>query len=322
MKILVLGGSGFIGRNLVNSIRDDFDVTILDSEDTDFEKKIIKDVRGVDFDSLVKSFDLVIDLIALANPKLYLDKPFETFEICFMENYRVAQACSNQKKRLIQFSTSEIYGDHGFSQSNWSEDDTSFITGPIRESRWIYSTSKQMLERLLFSMGENGMNYTVIRPFNFIGHDIDYLPSIKSGCPRVFCHFLDAIKFNKRIKLVNGGEQMRAYTFIDDAIDCIIRIINNPDLCCRQIFNIGSPSNEVKIKDLAEKMCDIALDNKWVNEKPIIESVSGEEFYGQGYADISRRVPCIKKASNLLGWTPKTNLDQLLKQSMQPWFIS
>ena len=115
---------------------------------------------------------------------------------------------------------------------------------------------------------------------------------------------------------------MRAYTFIDDAIDCIIRIINNPDLCCRQIFNIGSPSNEVKIKDLAEKMCDIALDNKWVNEKPIIESVSGEEFYGQGYADISRRVPCIKKASNLLGWTPKTNLDQLLKQSMQPWFIS
>ena len=76
MKILVLGGSGFIGRNLVNSIRDDFDVTILDSENTDFEKKIIKDVRGVDFDSLVKSFDLVIDLIALANPKLYLDKPF------------------------------------------------------------------------------------------------------------------------------------------------------------------------------------------------------------------------------------------------------
>ena len=322
MKILVLGGSGFIGRNLVNCIKKEFDVTVLDSENTEFEKKIIKDVRKVDFNNLVKSFDLIIDLIALANPKLYLDKPFETFDICFMENYRVAKACSEQKKRLIQFSTSEVYGDHGFSEKNWNEDETNFITGPIKESRWIYSTSKQMLERLLFSMGQNGMNYTVIRPFNFIGHDIDYLPSIKEGCPRVFCHFLDAIKFNKKIKLVNGGEQMRAYTFIDDAIDCIVRIIKNPTLCRGQIFNIGSPLNEVKIKDLAQKMCDIALKEKWVDKSPPVESVSGKDFYGEGYADISRRVPCIKKASTILGWTPKTDLEKLLKESMRPWFTS
>ena len=325
MKILVLGGSGFIGRNLVKALAgSDHTVVSLDSVSgtpQDNTTYILADIRNVDMNELVSASDLVIDLIAYANPSLYVSDPLNTFNICFTENLKIVELCSKYKKRLIQFSTSEVYGDHGDESTAWNEHDTTFITGPTHEIRWIYSNAKQTLERLIYAHGKHrSLEYTIIRPFNFIGHDIDYLPSEQPGCPRVFSHFLDAILNNGPIKLVNGGEQKRAYTYIDDAIDCIVKIINKPSACMNKIFNIGSPDNETSIANLAELMIETAIENGWVSNRPVVQTTTGDEFYGKGYADITRRVPCIDNVCSAVDWMPVTSLKNTVLYSMKPWF--
>ena len=186
---------------------------------------------------------------------------------------------------------------------------------------WIYSSAKQTLERLIYAYGiQHSLEYTIIRPFNFLGHDIDYLPSTQPGCPRVFSHFLDAILNDGTIKLVNGGEQKRAYTYIADAIECIVKIINKPTACKNKIFNIGSPDNETSIANLAKLMTDTAIENEWISNKIKIQSTTGDQFYGTGYADITRRIPCINSICNAVNWKPKTTLRDTILYSMKPWF--
>lgn len=327
MKILLLGGGGFIGRNIARKLSNIHDICIFDlctksARNIDC-KKICGDVRKSfsRVKNLIKEYDLIIDLIAYANPKLYVDKPLETFHTCFTENLKIVEHCARYQKKLIQFSTCEVYGNHGDACTGWVEDETVFCSGPIHEHRWIYANAKQTLERLvdIYAKFEN-LEYTIIRPFNFVGHDIDFLPSKEGGCPRVFSHFLDSILGSGNIKLVNGGKQKRSYTYIKDAIDCIEKIIDNPGSSRNQIFNIGSPQNETSIKQMADLMINIALDQHWIKWPPAINVVSGQDFYGKGYADIDRRVPNIDKAERLLGWRPSTSLRDTLLYSMQPWF--
>jgi nucleoside-diphosphate-sugar epimerase len=125
------------------------------------------------------------------------------------------------------------------------------------------------------------------------------------------------------MRLVNGGQQRRAYTHIDDAVDCILRIIENPEgVCDRQIFNIGSPANEVSIHGLACKMREIYQRRWWDGKRPLpaLAEVSGEAFYGAGYDDSDRRIPDITKAMMLLGWKPHYDLDETVERSMAYWF--
>ena len=328
MKILLLGGNGFIGRHLAYNLCADHDVTVFDIDTSRLNrkytgKKITGDIRVYDAEPMIEECDLVVDLIAYANPKLYVDHPIDTFDICFTENLKIVKQCVKHRKKIIQFSTSEVYGDHGSFFEPWREDSTNFITGPINEHRWIYANGKQTLERLIHIYGQfHDLKYTIIRPFNFIGHDIDYMPSEQQGCPRVFSHFVDSIRGNGDMKLVNGGLQRRAYTYIDDAIECVRLIIDNPQKSDNHIFNIGSPENETTIKNLSDMMITIARDENWIKTAPKVYTVTGKDFYGPGYADITRRIPDITKAISLLGWKPSTDLRTTLYKSMLPWFTS
>jgi nucleoside-diphosphate-sugar epimerase len=131
---------------------------------------------------------------------------------------------------------------------------------------------------------------------------------------------MDALLNGTRMKLVNGGVNRRCYTYIDDAVECTYRIVENPGgRCDRQIFNIGSPYNEVSIRQMAEIMREIYAE-KFRDEGtplPEIVSVPGEEFYGEGYDDSDRRIPDIGKARRLLGWEPKWNFRDTLEATMQ-----
>jgi nucleoside-diphosphate-sugar epimerase len=344
MDILSLGCGGFIGSHLTRRLLEgghsvtgvdlhtDKIVELLDHPRLTF---IEQDIRnpGWNIDSLVEKADLVIDLIAYANPGLYIRIPLEVFRLNFQENLKIAESCVRFKKRLIQFSTCEVYGRTAASlkhaqpadpedpiHATFSEDESEFILGPVNRHRWIYACSKQLLERVLHAYGiETGFNYTIIRPFNFIGPKIDFLQSEQEGIPRVFSFFMDALIQGGTMKLVDGGAQRRCYTYIDDATECTYRIVENPGgVCDRQIFNIGSPYNEVSIRHLAELMREIYAE-KFRNPKiplPEIVSVPGETFYGKGYEDSDRRIPNITKARTLLGWEPKWNLRDLLEATM------
>ena len=345
MKVLCFGAGGFIGSHLTQKLLSEgHTVTGIDLYTEKLRELlnhdrltfIQQDVRqnAFDMDELVESADLVVDLIAYANPGLYVKIPLEVFRLNFLENLKIVEACVKANKRLIQFSTSEVYG-KTLAQVNtnnlsheearncavFSEDETNFILGPVCKHRWIYASAKELLERVIHAYGlEKGFNYTIIRPFNIIGPKIDYLLSETDGIPRVFSFFMDALIKGTEMQLVDGGKNRRCYTYIDDTIDCIYRIVENPKgVCNRQIFNIGSPENEVSIRELAEMMQEIYAD-KFRNSDvplPLIREVTAKEFYGDGYEDSDRRIPDITKARTLLNWHPRWGIRETLVATME-----
>jgi len=344
MRILSLGAGGFIGSHLTHRLLTEGHRVV--AVDASLEKVddfihhpnltvIQEDIRrpGWDLNDLVADADLVIDLIAYANPGLYVKIPLEVFRLNFIENLKIAEACVRQQKRLIQFSTCEVYGRSAASlkhaglrdpddpiHATYTEDTSECILGPVAKHRWIYSCAKQLLERVLHAYGlEHDFNYTIIRPFNFIGPKIDFLPHEKEGIPRVFSFFMDALLTGQPIKLVNGGSSRRCYTYIDDAIECMNRIVmNSRGVCDRQIFNIGSPRNEVSIRQMAIMMREIYGERyrDTAVRLPDLVSVTGDEFYGVGYEDSDRRIPDITKARTLLAWEPTWNVRQMLEATM------
>ena len=345
MNILCLGAGGFIGSHLTHrllaeghavtavDLYTDKVAEFLEHRRLAFIQQDIRD-RNWDLDGLVRDANLVIDLIAYANPGLYIRIPLEVFHLNFTENLRIAEACVHHRKRLIQFSTCEVYGRTAASlqhagvadpedpvHATFSEDSSEFILGPVSKHRWIYACAKQLLERVLHAYGlEQGFSYTIIRPFNFLGPKIDFLVSEKEGIPRVFSFFMDALLQGTEMKLVDGGRQRRCYTYIDDAVECTYRIVENPGgVCDRQIFNIGSPHNEVSIRQMAEMMREIYAEKFHSNGAPLPEivSVSGESFYGKGYDDSDRRIPDITKARTLLGWEPRWGMRDILESTMR-----
>jgi UDP-apiose/xylose synthase len=345
MQILNLGAGGFIGSHLTQRLlAEGHSVTAVDLWSDKVEdllshprlRFLQQDIRESEWnlDPLVEQADLVIDLIAYANPGLYVRMPVEVFRLNFTENLKIADSCLRHGKRLIQFSSCEVYGKTVASlktanvgdpedpiHATFSEDSSPMILGPVSKHRWIYASAKQLLERVLHAYGlERGFQYTIIRPFNFIGPKIDFLLSEKAGIPRVFSFFMDALLHGGQMKVVDGGSQRRCYTYIDDAIECTYRIVENPGgVCDRQIFNVGSPYNELSIRRLAELMREIYAEKFQPEGGPLPEivSVPGETFYGAGYEDSDRRIPDITKARTLLGWEPKWALRETVEASMR-----
>src|SRR3954451_23993415 len=187
MKILNLGAGGFIGSHLTKRLLDEgHSVTAVDLYADKIDDLlrhprltyIQQDIRNPEWnlDALVADADLVIDLIAYANPGLYIQIPLEVFRLNFTENLKIAEACVRHGKRLVQFSTCEVYGRTAASlahanladpddpvHATFIEDESEFILGPVTKHRWIYASAKQLLERVLHAYGlEMGFNYTII----------------------------------------------------------------------------------------------------------------------------------------------------------------
>ena len=197
-------------------------------------------------------------LVAIANPAQYVIDPLRVFELDFEANLAIVRLCVKYRKRLMFPSTSEIYG---MSPDAVLHEETSpLVYGPVNKQRWIYAASKQLLDRVIFAYGvRDNFDYTLFRPFNFIGPNLDNVDEPKEGSSRVFTQFLSNIMYRRPILLVDGGEQKRSFTYIDDAIDCLLRMIENPNgVASRRIFNIGNPANCVSIGDLARMMVAVA----------------------------------------------------------------
>jgi UDP-apiose/xylose synthase len=344
LNILILGGGGFIGSHLAQRLLlADHAVTVVDTHDDKIRESLAHprltfrkvDIRAPDCDlqPLIRGTDLVVDLIAHANPGTYVGHPLDVFRLNFTENLKIAETCVRERRRLIQFSSCEVHGKSvaallGDELTNpedpryalFSEDSSPFILGPVNKHRWIYACAKQLLERVLHAYGLDGsLNYSIVRPFNFIGPKIDYLPHEAAGIPRVFSCFMEALLRGESLKLVDGGRHRRCYIYIDDAMDAVARIVENVDsMCDRQIINIGNPANETSIRDLATLMRELFEEKRPARNRRASEIVetSASEFYGEGYDDSDRRIPDIAKARRLLRWEPKMGLREALERTM------
>ncbi len=333
MKVLILGVNGFIGSHLSEAIlrEKDWDVYGLD---IGFDKlgNIIDDPRFhfVEGDITInkewieyniKKCDVVFPLVAIATPATYVKNPLKVFHLDFEANLEVIKSAVKYNTRVIFPSTSEVYG--MCTDEVFDEDKSNFILGPINKQRWIYSCCKQLLDRVLWAYGfEKNFNFSTFRPYNWLGPKLDSISTTKEGSSRVVTQFIGSILRDEPIKLVNGGHQKRCFLYIDDGIDCLLRIIENKGgVCDKEIINIGNPDNNITIKELAAKIKRIfeqhpLVKSKIVQKKVKIENVSQEKFYGEGYQDVTFRVPSIKKAKALLGWTPKYGTDSALSKTI------
>ena len=191
--------------------------------------------------------------------------------------------------------------------------------GPINKPRWIYSVSKQLLDRVIWAYGmQKGLRFTLFRPFNWIGAGLDSINTPKEGSSRVITQFFGHLVRGEAIKLVDGGTQKRAFTYIDDGIDALMKIIANAGgIASGKIYNIGNPRNNFSVRELATMMLDLALAypeyRDTARHVKIVETTAAD-YYGKGYQDVQNRVPMIANTCADLDWTPVVPMDEALKR--------
>ena len=312
-RVLILGVNGFIGHHLSQAIiaATDWDVYGMDMQTERiadllseprfhfFEGDITINKEWIEYH--VKKCDVVLPLVAIATPATYVRDPLRVFELDFEENLRIVRFCVKYRRRLVFPSTSEVYG--MCPDEEFSEDDSPLVYGPINKPRWIYACSKQLMDRVIAAYGQQvGLRYTCFRPFNWIGPKLDDIYAAKEGSSRVLTQFIVNLVTGEPILLVDGGEQKRCFTWVEDGIDGLMRIIENPDgVCDGEIFNLGNPDNDCSIADLATKLAAIhdAHRDRLPGFVPArVESVSAEGYCGAGYQDMVARKPAIEEEAD------------------------
>lgn len=330
MHLLILGANGFIGSNLIRRIietKPDWHIAALDlgtdklgdllnNPRIDFEQADMRERRSW-IEEQVEEADVVLPLVAIATPATYVSNPLAVFELDFEANLAVVRDCVKLKKRLIFPSTSEVYGMSD--DLPYDEEESRLTTGPINRQRWIYSCSKQMMDRVIWAYGQQGgQQFTLFRPFNWMGPGLDNVWSNKGTSSRVVSQFLSDIFHGRDIQIVGDGSQKRCFLYIDDAIDALMRIIENESGCADgRIFNIGHPGNEASIRELAEKLLALVKTRPGFEKvKTAIRTTTADAYYGKGYQDVGRRIPSITRAEQYLKWKPVTPFDEALARTV------
>jgi UDP-4-amino-4-deoxy-L-arabinose formyltransferase/UDP-glucuronic acid dehydrogenase (UDP-4-keto-hexauronic acid decarboxylating) len=271
----------------------------------------------------VRKCDVILPLVAIATPIEYVRNPLRVFELDFEENLRVIRDCVRFGKRIIFPSTSEVYG--MCTDGEFDEETSPCVTGPIHRQRWIYSTSKQLLDRVIWAYGaQRGLKFSLFRPFNWIGPRLDSLDSARIGSSRAITQLILNLVEGTPILLVDGGAQKRCFTDVDEGIEALWRVIANAGGACDgRIFNIGNPVNEASIRELAEMLVD-AFDRHPLRSlyPPFagFAEVESTRYYGQGYEDVQHRRPSIRNAKVHMGWEPKISTRESVERTLD-WFL-
>ncbi len=327
-KILILGVNGFIGHHLSKRIIETtpWEVYGMDmqsdrvSDLTDhprfhfFEGDITINKEWIEYH--IRKCDTVLPLVAIATPATYVKEPLRVFELDFEANLPIVRSCVKYRKRILFPSTSEVYG--MCRDAEFDPYESELVVGPIPKQRWIYSISKQLMDRVIWAYGaQEGLDFTLFRPFNWIGAGLDSIHTAKEGSSRVITQFFGHIVRGEEIHLVDGGAQKRAFTYIDDGVDALMRMIANEDgIASGKIYNVGNPANEFSVRELATMMLELAMKYPEYRDTAakvrLIETTSGN-YYGAGYQDVQHRMPKITNTTEDLGWTPKVPMDQALR---------
>lgn len=332
-KILILGVNGFIGHHLSKRILDntDWDVYGMDMQNDRlgdladhprmhfFEGDITINKEWVEYH--IRKCDVILPLVAIATPATYVKEPLKVFELDFEANLPIVRSAHKYGKHLVFPSTSEVYGMSP--DAEFDPESSPLVYGPINKPRWIYACAKQLMDRVIWGYGMEGLRFTLFRPFNWIGPGLDSIYTSKEGSSRVVTQFLGHIARGEPINLVDGGSQKRAFTYIDDGIDALSLILENKnDIANGKIYNIGNPLNNHSVKELANMMMAIANRIPEYQESAkqvVIQETSAVQYYGNGYQDVQNRVPKIDNTMQELGWKPSTTMAHALEHIFEAY---
>ena len=309
MKYLVTGGAGFIGSHLTEQLISRGDqVVILDNLSTGLSDNLSTIKSKVEFEQgnildkslvekLVSNSDYVVHLAAALGVLNIVNKPLESLKSNLQGTEIVLEAANKHKKPILIASTSEVYGKNDKVPLN--EEDDRVIGHPLK-SRWSYSEAKAIDESLAyFYFLEEGLQSRIVRFFNTVG------PRQLGNYGMVVPRFVSAALKGEALSVYGSGDQIRCFCHINDAVKGLLLVMDS-EKAVGEVFNVGN-NQQVTIMELAKKVIEIT------GSKSTIEKIAYEKAYPQGFEDMQRRVPDISKMKQVLGWEPKLNLDQIIK---------
>lgn len=298
--IFITGGAGFIANNLIKHYVENNKIIVFDNfhRDTLTNSSVsnhpnIKIVRGdvLDFELLKTSMegaDVVIHAAGIAGIDTVIKNPVHTMRVNMIGTSNALEAAriNNIKDRFIDFSTSEVFGSMAFRSS---ESDAT-VSGSAGEARWTYAVSKLAGEHLAHAYyTQYKLPVVTVRPFNVYGPG-----QTGEGAMQIF---IKRALQNQDIKIDGDGNQIRAWCYVDDFVDCLIRCIEDPK-AIGESFNLGNARAVITILGLAQTVCRVLKsDSKIIFEPPLS-------------ADIAIRIPSVEKTWNILGFKAKVDLDE------------
>jgi UDP-glucose 4-epimerase len=315
MNILVTGGAGYIGSNLVDQlVGSGHTVSVLDDLSTGKRSNLSSSMNDIEFvegsildEEVVRRevgrVELVYHLAAAVGVGNIVAEPLQSIITNSRGTENVLDACFKTGAQVVVASTSEIYGKSA--KLPMCEDDDR-VLGSTRINRWSYSTAKALDEHLAFAYAEQGLAMSIIRYFNSYGPRID-----EKGYGSVVANFLRQALANEPLTVHGSGEQTRCFTYVEDSVRGTILAASTP-AAKSGVFNIGN-NVEMTINDLAKMV--IAE----TNSSSTIQHISHDERYGAGFEDTKRRVPDMNRAKTVLDYEPHTDFATGLNKTIAWW---
>lgn len=307
--VLLTGGAGFIGSTLAKVLLETNQVIILDNFHRDAlgamglvgHKNLtvlradVLDRHSVDR-AMAKATH-VVHLAAIAGVDTVLRQPTLTMRVNLIGTYNVLESAANRGsiQRFIDFSTSEVFGAHAYKV----HEGEATVLGAVGEARWTYAVSKLATEHMAIQYHkEFGLPACSIRPFNIYGPN-----QVGEGAIH---HFIAKALRGEPLTVHNDGAQIRAWCYVDDIVDGILRCMVSPS-AAGHAFNIGNPRSTLTIYRLAHDIVTLT------------GSSSEIRFVRWDHPDVELRIPNIDKARQILGFEPQVDLEEGLKKTIA-WY--
>ena len=310
-KIFITGGAGFIANTLIRQLIETNHITVYDNFTRDTltgsglkNHPRLTVIEGDVLDAAkleqsLRGFDLVVHAAAIAGIDTVIRNPVKTWEVNLIGTANVLRAAQSNgiTDRLLDFSTSEIFGSMAY---NSSEEDTA-IAGSAGEARWVYAVSKLAGEHLAKAYQQQfKLPVVTVRPFNVYGPG-----QTGEGAMQIFIK--RALK-GEDIYIYGDGNQIRAWCYVDDFVECLMRCLSSPK-AIGQSYNIGNARAVITVLGLAQTVCRV------------LNSKSKIIFKDALSADIGLRIPSVKKIEEDLGFKAQIDLEEGIARTAA-WFQS
>ena len=298
--IFITGGAGFIANTLIKHYVEHNKIVVYDNfhRDTLTNSGLsnhpnVKIIKGdvLDFELLINSMkgaDVVVHAAGIAGIDTVIKNPVTTMRVNMIGTANALEAAriNGVTERFVDFSTSEVFGSMAFR----STESDATVAGSAGEARWTYAVSKLAGEHLAHAYySQFKLPVVTVRPFNVYGPG-----QTGEGAIQIF---IKRALQNQDIKIDGDGNQIRAWCYVDDFVDCLIRCIEDPK-AIGESFNLGNARAVITILGLAQTVCRVLnSSSKIVFEAPLS-------------ADIAIRIPSVEKTWEVLGFKAKVDLEE------------
>lgn len=309
--VFITGGAGFIGSHLSDAyLADGWKVIVLDDLSTGSLANLEHARRSANFEFIhgdvlddalvaaaVRRSDLIFHLAARIGLKIVIESPLRTLEANVKGTEVVLRQAAVRGVRTIIASTSEVYG---LTTKFPSNEDDPIMFGSPAHGRWSYACSKAYDEFLALAyFRENGLPATVVRLFNTVG------PRQSARYGMVLPRFVRQALSGEPLTVYGDGTQTRCFGNVCDVVWALQHLALEPR-AAGGIFNLGNPE-EITILELARR---VLAATRSLSE---IQCVTFTSAYGEGFQEIMKRVPDIRKIQSLIGFKPAASIDEIIR---------